>query len=163
MATIHIRRLTTIHTRHLKYNIKKGKQHQGKKVLHTVSRIFSHTYCTRAFPQPFTSYHFTTDINFAHKFSLSPFPTLHFPSLHFTSLHFTSLHFTSLHFSTLLDDFLQLTTIITFLTLLLKIIGLQWGIPNTSAGSWFQCWMVLFRKEYFSISVFCLLLLISRS
>jgi len=43
-------------------------------------------------PQPFTSHHFTTHINFSHKVSFLP------PSLHFTSLHFTSLHFTSLRF-----------------------------------------------------------------
>ena len=29
------------------------------------------------------------------------------------------------------------------------MIGLRGRIPNTSAGNWFQCWMVLFTKEYF--------------
>jgi len=50
-----------------------------------------------------------------------------------------------------------------FLTLFLKIIGLQGKVPNMSAGNWFQCWMFLFTKEYFPISVLCLLLLIFRS
>ena len=38
--------------------------------------------------------------------------------------------------------------------LCLKVIGLQGRIPNTSAGNWFQCWMVLFTKKYFPISVY---------
>jgi len=41
----------------------------------------------------------------------------------------------------------------TYTTLFLKVIGLQGRIPNTSAGNWFQCWMVLFTKGYFPISV----------
>jgi hypothetical protein len=45
------------------------------------------------------------------------------------------------------------------ITLFLKLLGLQERVPNTSAGSWFQSWMVLFTKEYFPISVFCFLLL----
>jgi len=40
------------------------------------------------------------------------------------------------------------------------MIGLQGKISNNSAGNWFQCWMVLFTKEYFPRSVLCLLLLI---
>jgi len=28
------------------------------------------------------------------------------------------------------------------------VIGLQGRVPNTSASNWFQCWMVLFTKEY---------------
>ena len=36
---------------------------------------------------------------------------------------------------------------------------MQRRVPNTSAGSWFQSWMVLFTKEYFPISVLCLLLI----
>ena len=32
------------------------------------------------------------------------------------------------------------------------MIGLQGRIPNTSAGKWFQCWMVLFTKEYVPIT-----------
>jgi len=35
---------------------------------------------------------------------------------------------------------------------LFKVIGLHGRNPNTSAGNWFQCWMVLFTKEYFPIS-----------
>jgi len=33
---------------------------------------------------------------------------------------------------------------------------LQGRVPNISAGNWFQCWMVLLTKEYFPISVLCL-------
>jgi len=40
------------------------------------------------------------------------------------------------------------------------VIGLQGRIPKTSAGKWFQCWMVLFTKEYFPTSFLCILLLI---
>ena len=40
------------------------------------------------------------------------------------------------------------------------MIGLQKRTPNTSAGNWFQCWMVLFTKEYFPISFLCLIQLI---
>ena len=40
------------------------------------------------------------------------------------------------------------------------MIGLQGRVPNTSADNWFQCWMVLFTKEYFPISGLCLLFLI---
>ena len=38
--------------------------------------------------------------------------------------------------------------------------GLQGRVSNTSAGNWFQSPMVLFTKEYFPISVLCLLVLI---
>ena len=74
------------------------------------------------------------------------FTSLYFTSLHFIldnfSLHFrlfTSLltfHFTRLRFSTLFNDFqhtlLPFNSIITFLTLFLKVIGLQRRFPNTS-------------------------------
>jgi len=59
-------------------------------------------------------------------------------------------HFYSFHFTPF---------IIAFLTLLLKIFGLQGKVPNASAGS-FQFFMVLFTKEYFMITVFCFLSLI---
>jgi hypothetical protein len=53
-------------------------------------------------------------------------------SPHITSFHCTlrwfSPHFYSFHF----------TFIIAFLTLFLKILGLQQKVPNASAGSWFQ-------------------------
>jgi len=129
----------------------------------------THTVLTLS-PQPFTSHHFITHINFSHKVSFPPppplFPTLHFSSLHFISLHYTFrrllLHFTSLHYTFRWFPthfiFLHLTSIIIFLTLFLKIIGLLGGVPNTSASNWFQCWMVLLTKEYFPISVLCLLL-----
>jgi hypothetical protein len=72
-----------------------------------------------------------------------PFIQPQFTSLHFTSLHFSSLHLTSLHW--LFDDFppLNFALFITFLTLFLKLLGLQERVPKTSAGSWFQSWMVL--------------------
>jgi len=50
--------------------------------------------------------------------------------------------------------------IIAFLTLFLKILGLQGKYPNVSAGSWFQFLIVLFTKEYIPISVLCFLSLI---
>jgi len=60
-------------------------------------------------------------------------------------------------------DLFNSTSIIAFLTLFLNVIGLQGRVPNTCAGNWFQWWMVLFTKEYFPISVFCLLLQIFQS
>jgi hypothetical protein len=42
-----------------------------------------------------------------------------------------------------------------FLTRFLKLLGLQERFPKTSAGSWFQSWMVLFTKEYLPISAVC--------
>jgi hypothetical protein len=47
-----------------------------------------------------------------------------------------------------------LALFIAFLTLFLKLFGLQERAPKASTGSWFQSWMVLFTKEYFPISVF---------
>ena len=49
-----------------------------------------------------------------------------------------SLHFTSF--------------IITVLTLFLKMCYLQEKVASTSAGSWFQSLINLFRNEYFRIS-----------
>ena len=37
------------------------------------------------------------------------------------------------------------------------MLGLHGKVPNTSAGSWFQIFMVVFTKEYFPISVLCFL------
>ena len=96
----------------------------------------------------FTSFHFTSL-----PFTSHHFPLLHFPSLHITSLYFTSLHFTPLPF----------TSLITFLTLFLKVHGLEGIVPKTFIGSLFQSWMLLFTKEYFPISLLCLLFLISQS
>jgi hypothetical protein len=90
-----------------------------------------------------------------------------FPSFHFTTLIHSShprhslLPFTSLH--CILDEFtphLHFAIFITFLILFLKLLDLQERVPKTSAGSWFQSWMVLYTKEYFLIPVFCFLLLI---
>ena len=73
-----------------------------KKVLYTVSNIFSHRIAHTFLPQSFDFHHFTTHIYSSHYTPLSPLP---YAALHCTSLHCTSLHFTSLHFYTLLDDF----------------------------------------------------------
>jgi hypothetical protein len=70
---------------------------------------------------------------------------------------FPSFNHNSLDFD---DPPLNFALFITFLTLFLKLLGLQERFPKTSAGSWFQTWMVLFTKEYFPMSVFCFLLLI---
>jgi hypothetical protein len=54
-----------------------------------------------------------------------------------TSLHFTSLHciygwfYPHLHFA----------LFITFLALFLKLLDLSEGVPEASAGSWFQSWI----------------------
>jgi hypothetical protein len=84
----------------------------------------------------FTSLHFFTLLDDFH------FTSLHFPSLHFTSLHFFTLlddfHFTSLPLTTLLNGFqhtfffLQLISIIAFLTLFFRVSDLQGRVPNTS-------------------------------
>jgi len=71
--------------------------------------------------------------------------------------------FSTLCFVLFLFLFFQLTSLITFLTLFFGVFGLQGRVPNTSAGNWFQSWMALFTKEYFPISVLCLLLLVLRS
>ena len=114
-----------------------------------------------------TSLHLSTlrfsHLNFTHlhftplSFGLTPFkfPTA---SFHHTSLHFTSLHFTSLHFYTIFATLLFLSlhpVYYCFPNSLLKNLGLQGKVPNASAGSWFQRFMVLFTKEYFPISVLC--------
>ena len=89
-------------------------------------------------------------------------PSLHFTSSHsnftqrqFTTLHHTSLHCTFRRFSPHFYSFHFTPFIISFLTLFLKILGLQGKVPN--AGSWFQFFMVLFTKEYFPISALCFL------
>jgi hypothetical protein len=51
-------------------------------------------------------------------------------------------------------------SLITFLTRILKLLGLQDRVPQTSVVGWFQSCMVLFTKEYFVISVLCFLFLI---
>ena len=47
-----------------------------------------------------------------------------------------------------------------FLYPLFQGLNSQGRVSNTSVGSWFQSWMVLFTKEYFPISVLSLLQLI---
>jgi len=97
-------------------------------------------------------------------FKLHP-ATLHYPfiwlnsteisycpiSPHITTLHLTSLHCTFRLFSPPFYSFHFTPFIIAFLTLFLKILGLQGRVPNASAGSWFQFLMVLYTKEYFPI------------
>jgi hypothetical protein len=100
-----------------------------------------HSHFTMSFP----SFHFTTLTHPSHP---------HHNLLHFTTLHFTSLHFTSLHFWTILPH-LHFALFITFLTLFLKLLGLQERVPKASAGSWFQSWLVLFTKEWLLPSTFC--------
>jgi len=79
-------------------------------------------------------------------------PILTWPSLHFTThkypsryapiypLHWTTLHLISLHFNIILTHsfFLQLTILITFLTLFLKAFGLQGRVSKISAGNQFH-------------------------
>ena len=105
------------------------------------------------FTPNYTSLHFLTLHFFP--FKLHP-ATLQYPliwlnpisishhsiSPHITILHLISLHYTSPHFTSLLDDFLPHLSslhftpfIIPFLTLFLKILGLQRKVPNVSAGS----------------------------
>jgi hypothetical protein len=94
-----------------------------------------------------TSLHLST-LHFL-SFKLHP-TTLHYPliwlklHLNFIPLHFTSHHFISLHctfrwFSPHFSSFHFTPFIIAFLTLFLKILGLQGNVPNASAGSWLWC------------------------
>jgi hypothetical protein len=71
---------------------------------------------------------------------LKSFPSFNHNLLRFTSIHFTSLHFTSLRWSPF-----NFPLFVTFLTLFLKLLGLHERVPKTSAGSWFQTWMYLWR------------------
>jgi len=69
-------------------------------------------------------------------------PHLNFPPLHFTSLHYTSPHITTLHLPSLHCTFRWFSPhfysphftqfIISFLTLFLKLLGLQGEVPNAS-------------------------------
>jgi hypothetical protein len=49
-----------------------------------------------------------------------------------------------------------LTLFITFLTLFLKLLGLQERVPKAFAGNWFQGCRVLFTKEYLNSAVITL-------
>ena len=93
---------TTIHTRQLQqhtrstnnnytqYNLKLATKHTRHITIQHVQKVNNTTvrkYCTQfpvffpthtvltLSPQPFTSHHFTTHINFSHKVSFPPFPT----------------------------------------------------------------------------------------
>jgi hypothetical protein len=88
-----------------------------------------------------------------------PFIRLHYTYAPFTSSsQFTSLTFTSLHFIAFLmiPPHLHSALFIIFLTLFLKLLGLQERDPKTSAGSWFQRVNGPIYKEIFSD--ICLLL-----
>ena len=90
--------------------------------------------------------------------------TLHGTPRFTSSQHCTSLHFTARHYlNNLNSHFLQFTTLITILTLFLKAFGLQGRVPKISAGNLFQRRRVLFTRQYFPISVLCILFLIFRS
>jgi len=116
-----------------------------------------------------TCRHFTSShLNFTQLSSLHSHldePHWNFLPFHFhlTSLYFTSLHCTFRRFSPHFYSFRFTPFIIAFLTLFLKIIGLQGKVPNASAGSSFQVLMVLFTKEYLLISVLYFLPLIFRT
>jgi hypothetical protein len=64
----------------------------------------------------------------------------------------TPFYYITLHYKIQLN-FTSLT--FNFLTLFLKICGLQGKVISASAGRLFQSFMVLFTKEYFPISVLC--------
>jgi len=131
-------------------------RHPVIKTFSTLHPTIFHYTCRHftSFHLNFTEVHFTTL-----SFGLTPFkfPTSH----HYTSSHFTSLHFR--WFSPHFYSFHLTPFIIAFLTLFLKVLGLQGKVPNASAGSWFQFLMVLLTKEYFPISVLCFLPLIFRT
>ena len=80
-----------------------------------------------------------------------------------TTLHLTSLHSTFRWFSPYFCFFNFTPFIIAFLTLFIKILGLQGKVLNAYACSWFQFLVVLLTKEYFTISVLCFLSLIFRT
>jgi hypothetical protein len=102
------------------------------------------------------------------------FSHLNLTQLHFTTLscgltpfkfptapfHLTSLHCTLRQFSPHFYLFHFTLFTIAFLTLFLNILGFQEKVPNASAGSRFQFFMVLFTREYFLTSVLCFLSLI---
>jgi hypothetical protein len=64
-----------------------------------------------------------------------------------TTLHLTSLYRNFRWFSPKFYSFHSTPFTIAFLTLLLKILGLQGKVPNASAGSWFLFLTVLFTKD----------------
>jgi len=117
--------------------------------LHIISPTINTLHGTSQFT-PFTVLHFTSLHFTNHKYpsrNTQIYPlhctTLHITSpiintLHgtpqFTPLHCTTLHFTLLHFNFWIifnpSHLLQLTTLITFPTLFLKVFGLQWRAPK---------------------------------
>jgi hypothetical protein len=100
---------------------------------HPVNKTFTplHYNCRHftSFHLNFTQLYYTTP-----SFGLTPFkfPTasFHLTSLHFTSLHFTSLHFTFRRFSPHFYSFHFTPFIIAFLTLFLKLLGLQGKVTD---------------------------------
>ena len=124
----------------------------------------------------FTSLHYTSlHLSTLHFLSFKLHPTtLRYPliwlnpisisyrsiSPHITTLHLTSLHCTFRRFSPHFYSFHFTPFIIATLTLFLKILASQGKVRNASAVRWFRFLMVLFTKEYFTISVLCFLFVI---
>ena len=108
---------------------------------HPVSKTFIPLHCTF---QHCTSSH----LNFTHlHFTILHCPVIwlnpiwisyHSISPHLTSLNLTSLHCTFRQFLPQCYSFHFILFIIAFLTLFLKILGLQGKVPNASASSWLQ-------------------------
>ena len=118
--------------------------------LHYTCRYFTSSHLN------FTQLHFTT-----FSFGSTPFQ---FPAAPFTSHHYTSLHCTSLlcnfrRFSPHLCSFNITAFIIAFLTLFLKILGLQGKVPNALV----PVFSGPIYKGIFPLSVFCFLSLIFRT
>jgi hypothetical protein len=155
-----------------------------------VSKPYYTTLNFTHFTTTYTSLQFTTLIYTSHPPPpLIPFRSPHLADLHPTSnsLPFTlpktfltfsvyilvfpalQIHFTS--FITFQPLFLEILGFllasnslhITFQTLYLKVLDLEEKVHKGFISSLFQSWMVLLKKEYFPICVFCLLFLIFQS
>jgi len=90
----------------------------------------------------FTQLHFTAPLIWLNPIKIS----YRCISPHITTLHLTSLYCTFRRFSPHFYSFYFTPFIIDFLTLFLKILGLQGQVPSASAGIFFQFLMVLFTK-----------------
>jgi len=101
-------------------------------------------------PLHYTCRHFTSShVNFTQLHFTAPSLGLNPFEFHLTSLHFTCLHFMQFsRFSPLFYSFHFTPLIIAFLTLFLKILGLQGKVPNVSPGRWFQ-FLNFWRRNYF--------------
>jgi len=93
-----------------------------------------------------TQLHFTT-LSFGLTLFKCPTALFRLTSQHFTSLRFTSLHYTFRQFSPHCYSFHFTPFITAFLTVFLKILGLQGKVPNASVGSWLHLfWSYLQRN-----------------